>query len=254
MTRLIGFAGKRNNFRNETFERRCGATPRKKYPQKMKNVRFPNKNVPILCHCEERSDAAILKFEVWHPAAKHGSTKQEGSPITKKGDSLRRFAASLFIYGSVSFRATIVRSGMANRSVKDCRVGRKKCALLAMTSLVGFAGKRNNFRNETIENGTISGTKRLKADAERCHIGASSEAPCHAGAGSHFLCEAFFTRSRNHVTLLLEVPAFRGSPKNNGRHECVRHYSLCDYRKQPTAAITLLPRAWACRGAYTWFS
>ena len=56
---------------------------------------------------------------------------------------------------------------MTNRSVKDCRVGRKKCALLAMTNLVGFAGKRNNFRNKPIENGTISGTKRLKDDAER---------------------------------------------------------------------------------------
>ena len=56
---------------------------------------------------------------------------------------------------------------MANRSVKDCRVGRKNCALLAMTNLVGFAGKRNDFRNETFENGTISGTKRLNNDAER---------------------------------------------------------------------------------------
>ena len=59
-------------------------------------------------------------------------------------------------YGSVSFRATIVRSGMANRSVKDCRVGRKICALLAMTNLVGFA-----------ENGTVFETKRLKNDAEQ---------------------------------------------------------------------------------------
>ena len=53
--------------------------------------------------------------------------------------------------GFVSFRATIVRFGMANRSVKDCRVGRKSCARLAMTNLVGFAKKRNNFRNETFE-------------------------------------------------------------------------------------------------------
>ena len=43
---------------------------------------------------------------------------------------------SLF-QGSVSFRATIVRYGMTNRIVKDCRVGRKNCALLAMTNLVG---------------------------------------------------------------------------------------------------------------------
>ena len=31
---------KRNNFRNETFEKRCRAAPRKKRPQKMKNVRL----------------------------------------------------------------------------------------------------------------------------------------------------------------------------------------------------------------------
>ena len=69
---------------------------------------------------------AILKPKARHPAPKHGSTKQEGSPITKNMDSLLHFSSSLFIYGSVSFRATIIRYGMANRSVKDCRVGRTR--------------------------------------------------------------------------------------------------------------------------------
>ena len=96
MTRVIGFAGKRNNFRNETFERRCGATPRKKRPHKTKNVCFPNKNAPIWCHCEERSDAAILKFEAWHPAPKHGSTKQKES-LSQKMDLPRRSTFSLFL-------------------------------------------------------------------------------------------------------------------------------------------------------------
>ena len=36
-----------------------------------------------------------------------------------------------------------------------------------MTNLVGFAEKRSNFRNETFENETISGTKRLKNGAEQ---------------------------------------------------------------------------------------
>ena len=45
----------------------------------------------------------------------------------------------------------VLRSGMPSRSVKDCRVGRKKCALLAMTNLIGFAGKRNGFQNETFD-------------------------------------------------------------------------------------------------------
>ena len=52
MTNLVGFAEKRNNFRNETFEKRCGAIPRKKRPHKTKTVCFPNKNAPISCHCE----------------------------------------------------------------------------------------------------------------------------------------------------------------------------------------------------------
>ena len=43
---------------------------------------------------------------------------------------------SLF-QGSVSFRPTIFRFGMTNRFVKDCRVGRKSCALLAMTKSIG---------------------------------------------------------------------------------------------------------------------
>ena len=107
---------------------------------------------------------AIFKPKVWHPGTKHGSTKQEETPITKNMDSLLRFASLLFIYGSVSFRSTIFRYGMTNRIVKDCRVGRNR-ALLAMTNRVGFAGKRNNFRNETIESGTVFGTKRLKNDA-----------------------------------------------------------------------------------------
>ena len=73
-----------------------------------------------------RAAVAILKPKAWHPVAKHGSTKQEEIPITKDMDSLLHSASPLFIYGSVSFRATIVRSGMANRSVKDCRVGRTR--------------------------------------------------------------------------------------------------------------------------------
>ena len=57
-----------------------------------------------------------------------------GKPYPKK-HGIRRFiplSVSLF-HGPVSFRATIFRFGMTNRIVKDCRVGRKKCALLAMT-------------------------------------------------------------------------------------------------------------------------
>ena len=95
-----------------------------------KNLRgklFYPKTVPIFVSLRGRSAAvAILKVKAWHPVAKHGSTKQEGSPITKDMDSLLHSASSPFIYGSVSFRATIFRYGMTNRSVKDCCVGRTR--------------------------------------------------------------------------------------------------------------------------------
>ena len=119
----------------------------------MKKRPFSNKNVPILCHCEERSDVAILKSEVWHPVAKHGSAKREEIPIIKTWDLLHRFASSFFILrfcfvpsyqGSVSFRATIFRYGMTNRFVKDCRVGRTRPPRND-TKLVGFMKKPTSF-------------------------------------------------------------------------------------------------------------
>ena len=81
------------------------------------------KNIPIFVSLRGRSAAvAILKSKVWHPVAKHGSTKQAGILIAKN----MSFA--------VSFRLTIFRYGMTNRIVKDCRVA----ALLAMTKSVGL--------------------------------------------------------------------------------------------------------------------
>ena len=73
-----------------------------------KNLRgklFYPKTVPIFVSLRGRSAAvAILEFEVWHPVAKHGSTKQEGIPITEK----HGFAASVrffFLYFKVLFRS-----------------------------------------------------------------------------------------------------------------------------------------------------
>ena len=105
MTNLVGFVEKRN----------VNSARKRLHPAK--NVCFSNINVSNLCHCEERSDVAIYKPKVWHSAAKHGSTKQKRKPYHKKW--IRCFVPlplSLF-QGSVSFRATIVRFGMTNRSV-----------------------------------------------------------------------------------------------------------------------------------------
>ena len=43
--------------------------------------------------------------------------------------------------GILSFSDPVLRSGMPSRSVKDCRVGRKNCALLAMTQIGAPAGR-----------------------------------------------------------------------------------------------------------------
>ena len=54
--------------------------------------------VPIYVSLRGRSAAvAILKLKAWHPVAKHGSTKQEETPITKDMDSLLHSASSFFI-------------------------------------------------------------------------------------------------------------------------------------------------------------
>ena len=106
---------------------------RKKQPQKKKNVLFPNKNVPIFVSLRGAQRRGNLKAEGMASRGEAREYETRRNPHYKKG--IRRVVSlplSLF-QGSVSFRATIVRSGMANRFVKDCRVGREKCALLAMT-------------------------------------------------------------------------------------------------------------------------
>jgi len=147
MTNLVGFAGKRSNFRNETFERRCEATPRKKRPHKTKNVCFPNKNAPISCHCEaaERPWQSLSqRYDIPH--------RSTGARNKKKALSQKTWIHCFILLplssfqGSVSFRSTIVRFGMANRIVKDCRVGRKKLRPPRNdTKPVGFAKKPTGF-------------------------------------------------------------------------------------------------------------
>ena len=91
---------------------------------------------------------AIFKPKVWHPVAKHGSGKQDGSPITKN----MRFAASfcfLFLHFKVLFRS-VQPYFVPGWQIVPFKIA-ASLSLLAMTNLVGFA-----------ENGTISGTKRFQ--------------------------------------------------------------------------------------------
>ena len=111
-------------------------------------------NLPFLCHCEARSDVAILKSKSQRygiPCRSTGARSKKKSLSQKTWDSLRRFASSFFIS---RFRfATCNHSSFRDGKSFRLRLPRRaqKCALLAMTNLVGFAEKQSNLRNETFE-------------------------------------------------------------------------------------------------------
>ena len=65
---------------------------------------------------------------------------------------------------AASFHPAIFRYGMTKRIVKDCRVGRTRPP--RNDKLDGFCGRTEQFQ-VLRENGAISGTKRLKNDAEQ---------------------------------------------------------------------------------------
>ncbi len=141
---------------------------------------------------------AILKLKAGHPVAKHGSGKQDGSPITKN----MRFAASfrfLFLYFRVLFRS------VQPYFVTGCRFVPFKIAaslsLLAMTNLVGFAEKRNNFRNEKV---SITAELHCAASASAVPAGAST-----SGLSSAVLSVSSFVEA--------EVSASGGASRRRGR-------------------------------------
>ena len=94
---------------------------------------------------------AIFKPKIWHSVARQGSTRREEIPIT--GTVKRAIPPSPL--SPPDFQIP-VRS-VSPCFVPGCRLVPSKIAasgaraLLAMTNLVDFAGKRNNFRNETFE-------------------------------------------------------------------------------------------------------
>ena len=98
-----------------------------------------------------RAAVAIFKPKAWHPVAKQGSARREEIPIT---EAARRTISPIPL--------SPPRFQIPVRSVSSCFVPGWQIvpfkiaasgvrALLAMTKLVGFVGKRNGFRNETFE-------------------------------------------------------------------------------------------------------
>ena len=70
------------------------------------------------------------------PQRGRGNLKVKG--IASRGEAREHVAKRNTYHYAASFRPAIFRYGMTNRFVKDCRVGRKECALLAMTESVGL--------------------------------------------------------------------------------------------------------------------
>ena len=70
-----------------------------------KTTEFPNSDPSRrdtdLCHCEERSDAAIFKPKAWHPGTKHGIGKRQNPEflIRPAGTPHRRFSGSAISRG-----------------------------------------------------------------------------------------------------------------------------------------------------------
>ena len=131
MTNLAGFAEKQNGFQNEKFQI-LAERYRAKSPQKRP---FLNKNAPILCHCEERSDVAIFKPKARHPAPKHGSGKRRNSKILIRpgGTPPRYFSQSSISRGRKPvFPVRSIFPLLKAQISLQSRVGRKNARLRSL--------------------------------------------------------------------------------------------------------------------------
>ena len=101
MTNLIGFAGKRSGFQNETLEKRCGASPRKNDRIKEKRPFPKQKRFKFVSLRGRIAAVAILKPKVWHPVAKHRSGKRQNPQISDRHVTTpqRRFSGSAISRG-----------------------------------------------------------------------------------------------------------------------------------------------------------
>ena len=128
-----------------------------------------------------RAAVAILKPKVWHSEPKHGSGKRQNPQIPNRRGATpqRRFSGSAISRGRkpafpvrsifhtikdrISRRSHTRLKDEFHRAAFPCLVPGYRLvpskiaasgienALLAMTTLIGFAGKRNGFQNETLE-------------------------------------------------------------------------------------------------------
>jgi len=118
----------------------------------------------------------------------------------RETDSTAHSAFSASFSDSGSFRFIMLRSGMANRSVKDCRVGRTRPPRNDKTGR--FCRKTEQFSERNVWKIM---TKRLKDDAEQhrhsIHLDALYHAATRKFIRSHvvLLCSAIFSRTPRRI-------------------------------------------------------
>ena len=104
-----------------------------------KQAVFTPKTSRFSCHCEAAEQPWQSESQRYGIPWRNTEARSKRESLSQKHGIRRFISLSLSLFqGFVSFRATIFRYGMTNRFVKDCRVGRKKCALLAMTESLGL--------------------------------------------------------------------------------------------------------------------
>ena len=139
-----------------------------------------------------RAAVAILKPKVWHSEPKHGIGNRQNLEILNRHGATpqRRFAGSAIsrgrkpafpvrsifhtIKGRISPRSHTRLKDEFHCAALPCFVPGFRLvpskiaasgarALLAMTNLIGFAGKRNGFQNETLEKRCGASPRRMAA-------------------------------------------------------------------------------------------
>ena len=119
--KICRFCGEMKRFSEQKVSNFSGAIPRKKQPQKNRKNRkrpFSNKDVPIFVSLRGAQRRGNLKAEGMAFRGEAREHEAKGKPYHKKHEIRCVVPLPLSLFqGSVSFRATIVRFGMANRSV-----------------------------------------------------------------------------------------------------------------------------------------
>ena len=107
----------------------------REYEARSNDGRIYDQTCRFSCHYEEQSDAAILKFEVWHPEAKYGNTKRN---VRRETGHTVHSVSLYFATGWQIVPSKIAASGAKMRPPRNDKTD-------------GFPGKQNGFQNKKFQ-------------------------------------------------------------------------------------------------------